>query len=1111
MLIKCNNCQKNNTEEAKFCVECGTKLELLCQSCGSENPPTHKFCYECGHKLSESAKPSKTLGLDKPESYIPQNLADKILESRSSIEGERKLVTVLFTDVKGSTSIGENLDPEELRSIIEKSYEISLKEIHRFEGTVNQFLGDGFMALFGAPIAHEDHAIRAVHSALAIQRAMAGYSEELKKGKDMDFKIRVGINTGTVVVGNIGDDLKMDYTALGDTVNLASRMEQMAKPGSITIAEDTYKMAKDYFKFEPLGPIRIKGKKKLVKAYKVIESKEEEITRIEISKEQGFTKFIGREREIEVLKDSFIKSKEGLGQVVTIVGDAGIGKSRLLYEFENLLEDENILYLEGRCISYGKSISYLPILDIIKKRFRIDKLDTEITTRKKIEKGIGDINPNLEVGIPFLYDILSIDSENPILSRLDVRDKKKKTLETIKNIILADSIKRPIVLAVENLHWIDNASEEFLTFLIDNIPSSNIMLILTSRPGYKAKWGEKSYHIQVAPSRLSDKEVEEMIGSILDGKNVTKELNILVRDKSDGIPFYIEEIIKSFIEAGIIVEGKGGYDVSKAIAEMDVPDTIQDIIMARIDRLEENHKRTIQYASVVGKDFSYKLLKELMETGDELQDYLSYLKGSELVYEKSIFPDLEYRFKHSLTQEVAYNSLLIKRRKELHGKIGEIIEDLYGEKLEENYELLAYHYVRSTKDEKAFDYLTLAGDKSSKIYSTEDAIGYYEEALKRLDKMPDTRANKEKRVDIFIKQARVMRLIGRLKEHIKTLEKNLQIAEELGDKNRLAGYYFKMGFYYSVMGSTEYAIQYCTKSLQLANITNNERIVGLASQRLGYTFFYKSEFSKAIHLVEKSIKILEKLKDFYWVSRGYQTLGVCYWTKGDWVKSLEYSETFLRISEELSDETLMSLAYWTIAVGNLDKGEWDIGIEYCKKCLDIAPPIFAAHGVGHLGYGYYKKGDLEKARDYLEKGVQRTKDYGLNQQHTLFNIYLAEVYIATNEEAKAMERIKNALLICNESGFKHWKGMAIRVLGELDGRTNFNKGKKNIEESIKILKKVGANNELAKGYFSLGKLYMAKGERVKAKKYVTQALKLFEKLGTLHEPEKAREVLKDLR
>jgi tetratricopeptide (TPR) repeat protein len=968
------------------------------------------------------------------------------------------------------------------------------------------------MTLFGAPIAHEDHAIRAIRSALAIQNAMTVYTGELKNDRDIDFKMRVGINTGTVVVGNIGDDLKMDYTALGDTVNLASRMEQLAQPGCITIAEDTHKLVKNHFNFRSLGPIVIKGKKKPVKAYEVIEPRKEEKTRIEISEERGFTRFIGREREIEVLRDSFARSNGGSGQVVTIVGDAGIGKSRLLYEFRTLLEDENILYLEGRCISYGKSMSYLPIIDIIKKRFRVDKLDTEKTIRKKIQKGIRDIDPSLEVGIPFIYDILSIDSGDPLLKSLDLREKRRRTIDTIKNIILADSTPRPLVVVVENLHWIDGASEEFISFLIDNLPGNRIMLILTSRPGYRPKWGEKSYHNQIAPSRLSNGEVGEMIGSILDSKSVTKALSKLVIDKADGIPFYVEEIIKSFTESGIIVERKDGYDVSKGIAEMNVPDTIQDIIMARIDRLEESHKSTLQFASVIGRDFNYKLLKELMEAGDKLQDCLTNLKRSELVFEKSIFPDLEYRFKHTLTQEVAYNSFLIKRRKELHGKIGEIIEDLYGDKLEENYELLAYHYGRSPRHEKAVDYLVLAGDKSAKIYSPEDAIAYYEEALKKLDNLPDTRSNKEKRVDIFIKQARVMRLMGRFKEHIKSLEKNLPIVEELGDKNRLSEYYFKMGFYYSVMGELADSNKYLTNSIKLAQVTKNERIIGLASLRLAVSYWYKGERRKGFPHAEKAVEIMKNLGDSYWLARSFRVLGLFYWMVGEWDKSIEWMEKSLEISKEVSDVNLLSLAYWSISIPHLDKGEWDVAVDYCKKSLDTSPvPLHSVFGTGFLGYAYYKKGEFENSIEHLARAIQQSKDFGLGHQLAQYSLYLAETYLSTDNKNKALEIVNNILGIIRDSGYRYWEGVHHRIVGELCDKTEFREAKKHIEESIKILKKIGAKNELAKSYLSLGHLYKEKGKKDKAKKYASQALNIFEKLGTLHEPEKARELLRDLK
>jgi tetratricopeptide (TPR) repeat protein len=406
----------------------------------------------------------------------------------------------------------------------------------------------------------------------------------------------------------------------------------------------------------------------------------------------------------------------------------------------------------------------------------------------------------------------------------------------------------------------------------------------------------------------------------------------------------------------------------------------------------------------------------------------------------------------------------------------------------------------------------LAGDKSSKIYSTEDTISYYEEALKRLHKMPDTKTNKGKRVDLFIRQARVMRLMGRFKEHIKTLEKNLPIVKKLRDKDRLAEYYFKMGFYYSVMGDLNNATKNLNSSIELAEVISNERIAGLAIPRLGLIYWYKGEPSKGFPYVKKAINILENIGDTYWLARSFQIIGMFYWMTGQWNKSIEYMQKLERKSEEISDVSLKSLTSWSKAIPHLDKGEWDVGIDYCKKNLDISPsPLYSVFNIGVLGYGYFKKDEFEKAIEHLEKAVQQSKNFGLRHQQAQFSAYLAEAYLSNNNKDNALEVINNILGVIRESGYKYWEGVCYRILGDLCDKSESKKAKEHIEDSIKILKKVGANNELAKSYFSLGKLYKAEGERDKAKKYVTQALKLFEKLGTLHEPEKAREVLKDLR
>lgn len=1104
MPIKCNNCQNDNAEEAKFCVECGTELVYQCPSCGKENPPTHKFCYECGQRLDEEIRKTESIDLEKPERNIPKNLADKILEARSIVEGERKLVTVLFADVKGSTSIGELLDPEELRNIIEKSYQISLQEIHKFEGTVNQFLGDGYMALFGAPISHEDHAIRAIHSALSIQKAMTGYGENLKKERGIDFNMRMGINTGTVVVGSIGDDLKMDYTALGDTVNLASRMEQIAKPGNITVAESTYKTAKDHFNFKPLGDLKIKGKKNAVSVYEVIGTSEKEKTRIEISEERGFTKFIGRDREIEILRDSLIKSKEGLGQVVTIIGDAGIGKSRLLYEFGKLLEDENILYLEGRCISYGKSISYLPVVDIIKKRFRIDKLDTEKTIKKKIEKGIANIDKNLEGGIPFLYDILSIETNNPLLKNLDVRDKRKKTLEAIKNLVLADSKKIPLVYVVENLHWIDGASQEFINFLIDNIPNSKIMLILTSRPGYSVRWGEKSYHIQIAPSRLKNNEVEEMIRFILRKKKITKELIKLITDKADGIPFYVEEIVKSFTEGEIIVREEDGYSVSKDIAKVDVPNSIQDIITARIDRLEESHKRTLQYASVIGRGFSYKLLKELMETGDELQDNLAKLKSLELIYERSLFPDLEYRFKHSLTQEVAYNSLLMKRRKELHGIVGEIIEDLYGDKLEENYELLAHHYKNSDNMEQALNYLILAGEKASGLYSHIEAKSYYEEALDFLRNLAKNKQNRIRTIDVILKLADELMFYETVKTCLKLLGEAEKLAKKLRDDARLAKIYYLMGMtiYYS-LEHPDIGIKFANRCLDIAKNIDDEKLIASAYYVLSSLYFKKGEFPRTIELVLDSVTLNERFGNVQVVIHSLGIMGVSHSWIGNIDKGRDYIRKGINMAEELGDVRRIAAGYYYLGVTGVMYGHLKEAIENLQKSIslfkDSGDIFYMLLPTGFLGYGYARSGDMKKGIEILEKNLIDIKEMKGPTLwfEALFNALLGESYLMDGKISRALTHTTKSLNLASKHGNKFEEAHAYQILGMIytqKGESFWKKGELSLTKSIEIIKEAGADGRLPYSYMALGLLHKSRGQVDKAKEFLEKALPLFENL-----------------
>jgi len=660
--MQCSKCQFENREGAIFCRNCGVSLEsdIICPNCGATNLRDSSFCEKCGQDLKRSKK-TPSVDYSKPQSYTPKFLAEKILTNRSAIEGERKLVTVLFADVANYTSISEKLDPEEVHQIMDGCFKILMNEIHRYEGTINQFTGDGVMALFGAPVAHEDHAQRACYAALSIQKALEDYEEKIKKDFGADFKMRIGLNSGPVIVGSIGDDLRMDYTAVGDTSNLASRIENMAGPGTSLVSSHTHRLTRDYFEFEALDKMEVKGKKEAQEVFELIKAGEVD-TRIAAAAAKGLTRFVGRKNSMAAIRDAWNKALAGSGQVLGVVGEAGLGKSRLLLEFRNSLPPGNFTFLEGRCLHYGGSMAYLPFLDILKLYFGIKDGEREYAITKKMKDKLTELDEELvPITLSAFQDLLSLKIEDETWLYLEPKEKRNRTFEAIRNLLISVSQRRPLVVAIEDLHWMDKTSEEFSNYFIDWLAQSPILLILLYRPEFTHQWGSKSYYTKIGLNQLTSQSSAELIRAILYDCEIEPELETLIMDRSAGTPLYIEELLFSLLENGSIQREKNQCYLAKAPKDTQVPDTIQGIIAARMDRLEDNLKRTMQVASVIGRDFAFRILQTITGMREELKSYLLNLQGLEFIYEKSLFPELEYIFKHALTQEVAYNSLLIKR------------------------------------------------------------------------------------------------------------------------------------------------------------------------------------------------------------------------------------------------------------------------------------------------------------------------------------------------------------------------------------------------------------------------------------------------------------------
>jgi len=635
--MKCPKCHFENHQDAKFCNECGAKLEIACPECGKVNPPGSKFCNECGYNLAVPSEPvPKDLSfdekIDKIQRYLPKGLTEKILAQRGKIEGERKQVTVMFCDMEGFTPLVERLGPEEAYSIMDQVYEILIHKVHNYGGTVNEMTGDGIMALFGAPIALEDAPQRAIRSAYAIHREMTRFSDKIRQDKKVipPLKMRIGIHTGPVVVGTLGNDLRVEFKAVGDTVNLASRMEGLAQPRATYVSQATFKLTEGLFRYEALGEKEIKGKEELVNVYRVIAPSSRR-TRFDVSAERGLTPLVGRERELEVLLDGFDRTKQGRGQAFSIMAEAGVGKSRLLYEFRKTVENEDVTFLEGKCLSYSHGVAYHPIIDLFKSNFDIWENDTDDHIREKVKGGLRQLDVDEASILPYLLELLSVKDSGFDQIPLSPEGKQDRMIETMIRIPLRGSEIQPLIMAIEDLHWMDKTSEGVLKYILESISGARILLIFTYRPEFVHTWGRRSYHNQINLNRLSNRESLAMVKYLLDTRDIESDLEDLILEKTEGIPFFIEEFIKSLKDLKVIERKEDRYHLIRDIRDLAIPSTIQDVIMARVDSLPEGAKEVLQTGSVIEREFSYELIRRVKGPPErELLSQLSNLKDSEL-------------------------------------------------------------------------------------------------------------------------------------------------------------------------------------------------------------------------------------------------------------------------------------------------------------------------------------------------------------------------------------------------------------------------------------------------------------------------------------------------
>src|SRR3989339_145184 len=1106
--MKCSKCGFENADSLNFCNECGQKITIACPSCQANNQPGSKFCGDCGHDLTQpSPAIPKEISFDekiaKIQKYLPSGIIEKVLSQRDKIEGEKRQVTVMFCDMKGFTPLSEQLGPETMYAMMDEIYEILIHKVHEYEGTVNEMTGDGVIALFGAPIALEDAPQRAIRSAMAIHREMTRFNERMRqeKGDFPPVKMRVGIHTGPVVVGTLGNDLRVEFKAVGNTVNLASRMESLAEPGTTYISEDTFKITEGLFRVEALGEKEIKGKEKPLKVYQVIAPSSRR-TRFDVSAERGLTPFVGRQRELELLLDGFDRSKEGRGQAISIISEAGIGKSRLLYEFRKAVTNEDVTFLEGRCLSYSRNVAYHPIVDILKANFEIQDNDTNQTVRQKVAGFLKIIQVDEPSTLPYLLELLSVKESGIEKIQMSPEARKDRTLEALKRVTLKGSELRPLIMAVEDLHWIDRSSEDALKDILNSISGFRVFLIFTYRPEFVHTWGSRSYHSQVTLNRLSNRESRLMVSHLLKTEDINRDLEDLVLQKTEGIPFFIEEFIKSLKDLKIIEFRNGSFRITKDLKTIAVPSTIYDVIMARVDALPEGARELLRTGTVIEREFSHALIRKVMDLAETtLLSHLSALKDAELLYERGIYPDTAYIFRHALTREVVYDSILTTTKKQLHKRIADAIEDIQKNNLDEHYGTLAEHYIAADNYLKGAEYARLAARRAEKRVSLQDAIIYTKKRVEAIERLPQ-----EDNIEKMLLDARVG--LGNYYvqavlpvEAKNAVEPILGIALKHDNKKRIAQIYSIFGvYYYCCIEDFALATDYLEKALKLAEEVNDFMAIWTASHWLGHVYADNCEFDKALPHLKRALDINLSVNVLWGIAimKGCLALTI-YNRQGNVGLACQTSHEGLRLAEESGDVFSKTETYTAYGCSCYTKGLIDEAEHHLRKGAALGESIgyvLSSFALSLLADVLFTKGQYEESQGCFKRAIIiMDQAEFLPSWRNILKIASARVDLINGRHQINLDEFRNYV---RETKVKTTEGLGRYYLAQafmLSGQAGMEEAEVWIREAIDADTRNGMRWNLARDYELYADFFKKKGDIQGAKEQLTKALDLFRECG----------------
>jgi class 3 adenylate cyclase/tetratricopeptide (TPR) repeat protein len=1107
--MQCPRCQHENPPKAKFCEECAAPLARTCSNCGTQLSPTAKFCPECAHPVAGGPAEPRFAS---PESYTPKHLAEKILTSKAALEGERKQVTVLFADLKGSMELLADRDPEEARKLLDPVLEHMMEAVHRYEGTVNQVMGDGIMALFGAPLAHEDHAVRACYAALRMQESVKKYAEEVRRAHAAVVKIRVGLNSGEVVVRAIGNDLRMDYTAVGQTTHLAARMEQIAEPGAIVITPDTLTLAEGYVEVKSLGPVPVKGLAGAVEIYEVIGAGIAR-TRLQASARRGLTRFVGRGAELEQLRHAQQLAGHGRGQVAAIVGEAGVGKSRLVYEFTHSHRLQGWLVLESTSVSYGKATSYWPVVDLLRGYFKIQDRDDLREIREKVTGKLLTLDEALKPTLPALLALLDVPVEDVVWQTLDPAGRRQRTLDAVRQLLLREAREQPLLVIFEDLHWIDSETQAFLDMLIDSLGSVRLLLLVNYRPEYQHGWGSKTSYSQMRLDALAAESARELLDALLgDNLELVPLKQLLVKR---GNPFFLEETVRTLVETKALTGERGRYRLTQPLPAIQVPSTVQAMLAARIDRLPSEDKRLLQTAAVVGKDVPFAVLQAIADLPDgPLRRGLDHLQAAEFLYETGLFPDLEYAFKHALTHEVVYGGVLHDRRRALHVKIVEALEVLHRDRLVEQVERLGHHAVRGEVWDKAVTYLRQAGVKAASRSVHHAAIAHFEQALSALTHLPDTRPTLEQAIDLRFELRGSLFSLGELERLGTCLHEAQRVATTLDDQPRLSQVSAFLSHYFLITGRPDKARMFAESARATGENTRDRASQVWATFYLGLARHASGDYRGAEDLLRAvarspEAELIHRRQNVDAIATrsgraafpaawGHDWLAQTLAERGEFAEGVAHGREAIRIAEGADYQYWIIAATWRLAYLHNVKGDFADAVALLERGVMLArewsEAFWFAYMTSSLGYAYAHLGRAVEGASLLEEAVKTLESMRFASLHSLFVTHLGEATMLARRLLEARGFAGRALTLACDRGERGWKAWALRLLGEIASRSDpsdVGTAQDHYGRAMALATELGMRPLIAHCHLGFGKLYRHVGKQQEAHEHLGTAMTLY--------------------